>query len=164
MRVPFQLASPPGCHITHIPKGNLVLCTKLTFFVQWHFLLFRPWVFSRGLGCGARRRPACTLRCKCGPWTRSVASALGVQSHENRQVSTGRHSERLEPSRRMQTHTVKTNPTGFPNAADGMHKLPGHLVLLLSCSCSFSSALALVLVLVLECFCLRARARVLECW
>ena len=105
MRVPFQLASPPGCHITHIPKGNLVLCTKLTFFVQWHFLLFRPWVFSRGLGCGARRRPAWTLRCKCGPWPRSVARG----SSKSRKLASN-HGFRFRPPRASQV-PCKTRTT-----------------------------------------------------
>ena len=50
--------------------------------------------------------PRITLRCMCGPWPRSVARALGVQSRENWQVTTGRRSEHVEPSRRMQTHIV----------------------------------------------------------
>ena len=28
LRFPFQLATPPGVHATHIPKGNLVMYTK----------------------------------------------------------------------------------------------------------------------------------------
>ena len=101
------------------------------------FLLFYPRVFSRALGCGARSRPACTLRCKCGPWPRSMERALGVQSRENWQVTTGRHSEHLEPSRRMQTHIVNKCPDRFRicRSADGSHSLPDHLVLVLECSC-----------------------------
>ena len=45
------------------------------------FLLGQP-VYSRALGCVARRGAACTPRRKCEPWPRSVASALGLQSRE----------------------------------------------------------------------------------
>ena len=40
--VPFQLASPPGFHVTHIPKGNLVVytywSTELTTY-PWYFFI-----------------------------------------------------------------------------------------------------------------------------
>ena len=39
-------------------------------------------VFPRALGSVGRREPARTPRHKCGPWSRSVARALGVQSRE----------------------------------------------------------------------------------
>ena len=41
--------------------------------------------------------------CKRGPWPRSVARALGVQSRENWQITTGSLSDQLEPTRPMQT-------------------------------------------------------------
>ena len=43
------------------------------------------------------------MRCKCGPWPRSVACALGVQSRENWQVTTGSASNHAEPTRPMET-------------------------------------------------------------
>ena len=42
--------------------------------------------------------------CNCMPWPRSVPHALGVQSSGNYKITTGRHSEQVEPSRPMQTH------------------------------------------------------------
>ena len=47
------------------------------------FLIFRPRVFSRALGRGAHRTPACTPRCKCGTRPGSVARALGLQMSRN---------------------------------------------------------------------------------
>ena len=53
---------------------------KLTFFFpEYASFLFRPLVFSRALGGGACRGPACTPRCKFGSRPGSVARALGVQ-------------------------------------------------------------------------------------
>ena len=82
---PFQLATPSGFQVNNIPKGNLVLllCTpsiKLTFFsgIPYKTFLFCPRLFSRALGCGARRGAACTRRCKCGPRPGSVTRALGA--------------------------------------------------------------------------------------
>ena len=31
MRLPFQLATPPGFHATHIPKGNLVMIYEIIY-------------------------------------------------------------------------------------------------------------------------------------
>ena len=70
-----------------------VFCTCGTFF------LLRPLVLPRVLGSGARREPAYTRRHKCGRWSRSVARALGVQSRENLQVTTGSVFDDLEPRR-----------------------------------------------------------------
>ena len=41
--------------------------------------------------------------CKCGPWPRSVARALGVQSRENWQITTGLNSDDVEPTRPIET-------------------------------------------------------------
>ena len=35
MRLPFQLATPPGFHATHIPKGNLVPGTVYDIYVSY---------------------------------------------------------------------------------------------------------------------------------
>ena len=51
--------------------------SKCVFLALWHFFLFRPLVFSRALGSVARREPARTPRRKFGPWSMSVARALG---------------------------------------------------------------------------------------
>ena len=82
-------------------SNSLAAMYKCVFLVLRIFFLFRPRVFSRAPGSGARREPARAPRRKCGPWSRSVARALGVQKS---QVTTGRPSEHVEPSRPMQTH------------------------------------------------------------
>ena len=48
-------------------------------------------------GQGTRLKSGCKFRSRSG----SMSRALGVQSREIWQISTGRHSERLEPSRHM---------------------------------------------------------------
>ena len=80
---------------------GVLLCINVFFFAHRHFFLFRPRVISRALGSGPRREPARTPRRKCGPWPRSVARALGVQSLENWQVTTGSHSA----CKAMQAHS-----------------------------------------------------------
>ena len=118
------------------------------------FFLFRPRVFSRALGSGARREPARTPRRKCEPWPRSVARALEAQSRENWQVTTGRHSDHVYPSRPMQTH-VQVN-----KMSDGMRMSFRILLtartdcLPTSCLCSSARTPARVrLVLMPECSC-----------
>ena len=61
---------------------DILLCIKLTFFQGYNSFIILPRVFSRALGCGARRGPACTPWCKCGSRPGSVARALGVQSRD----------------------------------------------------------------------------------
>ena len=51
----------------------------------------------------ACRGPARTPRCKCGSRPGSVARALGVQSREIWQVTTGSLYDQLEPTRPVQT-------------------------------------------------------------
>ena len=70
---------------------------KLCVLPEYKTSLFRPRVFSRALGCGARRRPACTPRCKCGSRSGSVARALGVRSREIWRVPRGSLSAQPEP-------------------------------------------------------------------
>ena len=72
------------------PCISITMC-KISFFSRIQkFLLFTGrGSFSRALGCGARRAPACTPRCKCGSRPGSMARALGVQSREIWQVTTG---------------------------------------------------------------------------
>ena len=76
--------------------------TKCTFFAEYKSFLFRPWVFSRDLGCGARRGAACTPQRKFGSRPGFVARALGVQSREIWQVIAGSLSDQLEPTRPME--------------------------------------------------------------
>ena len=82
----------------HVPN-------RLFFWNTFAFLV-RSRVFSRALGCGARRQLACTRLhhgSKCASRPRSVASALGLWSREFWQETTGRSSDLLEPSRTMET-------------------------------------------------------------
>ena len=82
------------------PEGEPCNSSDVLNFRHLYAFLRRPWAFSRALGCGARRRPACTLRRKFGPRAGSVGRALGVQSREVWQVITGLLSAELrEPSR-----------------------------------------------------------------
>ena len=74
------------------------VCTKLTFFAHRIPFLFRPRVFSRALGCGARRGPAWYTGRKFGARPGSVARARGVQSRESWQVITGSLSVEPEPN------------------------------------------------------------------
>ena len=103
---PFQLAIPPGFQAIHIPKGNLVLpCVKLSSFTEYfvHFFsLSVAFLFSRALGCGARRGVACTPRCKCGSRRGSVARALSLQRREIWQETTGSLSDEPSPIRLME--------------------------------------------------------------
>ena len=84
------------------------VCTNV--FGHLHAFLRPPWVFSRALGCGARRRPACTPRSKFGSRTGSVACALGVQSHGIWYVITRLLSAELEPSTIENPHTSCSAP------------------------------------------------------
>ena len=74
----------------------------LFFVLHLHAFLRRPWVFSRALGCGARRGPDCTPRRNFGSRAGSVARTLGVQSREIWLVTTGSLSDQLEPTGPMQ--------------------------------------------------------------
>ena len=53
---------------TKADKGTVVmfLCTKCTVFAYGQHFLFRPRIFSRAVGCGARRGGACTLHANLG--------------------------------------------------------------------------------------------------
>ena len=76
---------------------------QIDIFCTSAFFALPPVGRFRALGCGARRKLARTLRCKCGPWPRSVARALGVQSRENWQITTGLNSDDVEPTRPIET-------------------------------------------------------------
>ena len=61
------------------------------------------WSSARGSFSCSRLRGTQEARvntgCNCGPWPRSVARALGVQSGENWETTTGSVSNHLEPRR-----------------------------------------------------------------
>ena len=85
LHVPFQLASPPGFHVAHIPEGNLVHIHECVFLAIRSFFLFRPRVFARTLGSVARREPVRTPHASLSPgrgpwhvlWGFKVARPLG---------------------------------------------------------------------------------------
>ena len=83
--------------------SHVLYYVKLTFFPEYKTFLFRPRVFCRALGCGERRGPDCTPRCKCGSRPGSAGRALGVRSRVIWQVTTGSLSAELEPTRPMET-------------------------------------------------------------
>lgn len=60
-------------------------------------------LFSCTLSFRSRRGPACTPWHKCGSRPASVTRALGPESREIWQVTTGSRSDLLEPSRSMET-------------------------------------------------------------
>ena len=100
LRVPFQLASPPGIHVTHIPKGKLVLLYINVFF--WHFGIFfspgRGWflVLSTPWHSGSPPRPRAHV------W--ALAEVWGTCSGGSKwPVPSGRDFEHVEPSRPLQT-------------------------------------------------------------
>ena len=78
-----------------------------SYFTLRQTFLFRPPVFSRALGRGARRGAACARRCKCGCRPRSMARAPGVQSREIWQVTTGSLFAELEPSKKTENPHIK---------------------------------------------------------
>ena len=95
---------------------------------------------------------------------RSVACALGVESRENWQVTTGRHSKHVEPTRPMHTYlqvfsmfdglsmSFRILLTARTDCSPRILDCARVSVLVLECtSCSCSSARARVLVL--ECSC-----------
>ena len=94
------------------------------YFLHFHAFLRRPWVFSRALGCGARRGPACTPRRTSGRRAGCVARALGVQSCEIWQEITGLLSAKLDPSKTLENphvrhssaNTITTLASSFPRS------------------------------------------------
>ena len=102
LRVPFQLASPPGFHVAHIPNRNLVLLSMWKC-VFWHIGIFSlpaAGIFS----CSRLRGTQGTRRNTRAP-VGALADARGTCSGGSKlQIPTGRHSEHVEPSRPLQTH------------------------------------------------------------
>ena len=128
----------------YILQSIYLLGVLFLLFAHRHLFLFGPRVFSRALGSGARREPAQTPRRKCEPWPRSVARALGVQSRDNWQVTTGEHFKHVQPSRPMQTRIH------IKKMSDGLRMSFRILLtartgcLPTSCSCSSARARGLV--------------------
>ena len=94
--VPFrQLSPPPGFHVAHIPKGNLLLCFCVNVFF-WHIGI------SSSSGHGSF--PVLSAR----PMAHVISGVLNVVNVVRHylvwQVPTGSDSEHVEPSRPMQTH------------------------------------------------------------
>ena len=103
LRVPFELASPPRFHVTHIPKGNQPFMSEY----QYTFLhIGDPFSSGRGsflalcaAGCAGGRL---YYRRKFGPRPGSVARALGAKSRDlasNREIS----FRPAEPRRTMES-------------------------------------------------------------
>ena len=76
---------------------------EIDFFAGYKTFLFQPRVFSRALGCGARRGAACTPRRKCRPRPDPVTCALGVQSCAIWRVIAGSLSAELGPTKPIET-------------------------------------------------------------
>ena len=101
LRVPFQLSSPPGFHVTRIPKGNLVLlCINVCFLALKHFffsgrgtflVLSAPWHAGSPPGPRAQVWAVAEVRGTCSG---------GSKPH----VPTGGHSEHVRPCRPLPTH------------------------------------------------------------
>ena len=72
-----------------IPYQIICTCIKCPFFALWQAFLFRPRIFSRALGCGARGGGACALRCNFWPRPGSEAHVLGVRSRASWLFFTG---------------------------------------------------------------------------
>ena len=106
LRVRFhQLASPPGFHVTHLLKGNLVYIYKNVFFSP--FGIF----FSPGRGSFLVLSAPWHTGSPPGPHTQVwvLAKVCGTSSGGSKwHVRSGRHSEHVGPSRPMQTHVHTT--------------------------------------------------------
>ena len=93
----------------HTPKGSFVALYVCVFLHIDIFLLFRPRVFSRALGSGARREPAETPRRTFEPWPRSVARTLGLQCRISPRE--GIPSTQSHPCLCKPTYTLNKCPT-----------------------------------------------------
>ena len=89
--------TPPRCNSTF----HVCVCTQWTFPRNTFSLCLRWRVFSRTLGCGARRRLACTPRRKRESRPGSVACDLGVQKSRN---LTNNRGEGFRRARAKQVH------------------------------------------------------------
>ena len=108
----LQLVTPPGSQVYRILKGKIVL---LVYVPNGRFL--HNGIFSlpsTGLSSCSRLRGTQEARVntgyKYGPWPRSVARALGVQSRENWYITMGSLSYQLKPTKTMQTRKQSRSP------------------------------------------------------
>ena len=100
LRVPFQLASPPGFDVVHIPKGNLVHIYKCVF---WTF----GFLFSSGRGSFLVLSAPWHAGSPPGPRTQvwALAEVRGTCCGGSKwHGRSGRDSEHVEPSRPLKTH------------------------------------------------------------
>ena len=103
---PYSTYATPGFHIPHIRKGNLVsLCMNVFFCTSAFFSLPAAGRFSC---CRLRGAEGARLNTTACAW--SLAKVRGTCSGGSKsQVTMGRHSEYVEPSRPMQTHVQVKN-------------------------------------------------------
>ena len=90
------------CHFvacTCVYVWNALHCTLVRF-------LFWPLVFSRALGCGARRGGVCTHGASLGPWPCSVGGYSGCQKSFDLTSNDGVAFRLAEPRRTTETHNV----------------------------------------------------------
>ena len=74
--LPFRLATPPGFHVTHIPKGTLYVYEYLSFFL-FSGISLRARILVRNVGWGGTIRPS---RSRCRRFWRDSCSVSRVAS------------------------------------------------------------------------------------
>ena len=100
-----------------IPYQIICTCIKCPFFALWQAFLFRPRIFSRALGCGARGGGACALRCNFWPRPGSEAHVLGVRSRASWLLFTGLLFATPSLPRTMETRHTRNQQQLCGNAA-----------------------------------------------
>ena len=120
-----------------------------------HAFLRRPWVFSRALGCGARRGVACTPRRKFGSRAGSMARVLGVRSREIWKVITALLSAELEPSKTLKSPNVSHCCKAQQHGNNNRYKLSSALQLrtLLLCVCGPMLYICVMMYVCMRCVC-----------
>ena len=96
---------------------------KCVYFSPRHCFLFQPRVFPRAPGSVAHRELARTPFASLGPGRGPWHLLWGLKWH----VRSGRHSEHVEPSRPMQTHTYIIHYEQVEKKSDGSHVISGIL-------------------------------------
>ena len=102
MMLSLSICDTPGMSSQLHAEGEPCRMYLMHIFAHCHAVLFRRRVFSRALGCGARRAREYTRR-KCGPRPGFVARALGVQSRGELALSVGSISAEPEPTKPPET-------------------------------------------------------------
>ena len=116
LRVPFQLASPPGFHFYTHPEREP--CTYINVFF-WPIGIF----FSSGRGSFLVLSAPWHAGSPPGPRTQvwALAEVRGTCSGGSKsQVPSGRHSEHVEPSRPLKTHVQVKKMSGGYNVISGI--------------------------------------------